>query len=387
MKTSFFSILIPAKGRPKYLAEAIESVLLQDFQDMELVISNNGADKALREVAIKYLGDIRIRYVEQPEVLNMPAHWEKVTQDLVGEYVLVLTDRSLLKAGTLQYLYQQIMQMEKLPDVISWAWDIYYDDLKVLLQYSGKERKPKMLDSDSQLIEIAHGIHQYPYFLPRGLNSCVRNEFIRDIREKYGQAFRPLSPDFTFAYLCLLQTKYFAYIDASLFVSQGLKVSNGGNSSTGDMTPYMKSLGLENPFKHVPHKLLLVQNALHEDFLAMASLCGRKDILRLWSKSNYYVECFAEIDEKREAGLLPTSIVDKMEQDITNALTSEPLEIREEVSQTRTLTKRICIRVVGTIKRLLGSRLENIRRFVLLRKRGGVVCQTALEAAGFEARK
>ena len=88
------------------MAEAIESVLLQNFQDIELVVSNNGADAALRDVAEKYRSNAGVRYVEQPEVLNMPTHWEKVTQELVGEYILILTDRSVLKAGALHYLHR-----------------------------------------------------------------------------------------------------------------------------------------------------------------------------------------------------------------------------------------------------------------------------------------
>lgn len=387
MKSPFFSIFLPAKGRLEYLAEAIESVLLQDFQDIELVVSNNGADAALRDVAEKYRSNAKVRYVEQPEVLNMPTHWEKVTQELVGEYILILTDRSVLKAGALHYLHRQITKEDERPNVISWPWDLYYDHLKILLPYPATEKKMHSLSSDSQLMNTANGIYQFPYALPRGLNSCVRNDFINHMRVKHGAIFRPLTPDFSFGYLCLLNTSKFFYIERPLFVSQGLMVSNGGNSFGGDASPYFNSLNLKNPFQHVPLKLPLVQNGIHEDFLAMASLCGRDDLLKVWNRKNYYLECFAEIDAKRETGILRNDWIDEIERALVQTLMKESKEIQQGVKHTRTTIKKIRTRIIGLIKKTLGARLETIRRYVLLGKRGGITCQTALEAAGFDALK
>ena len=45
----FFSIVIPTKNRPEYLRESIQSVLLQDFTDYELIVSDNFNDKTLIE--------------------------------------------------------------------------------------------------------------------------------------------------------------------------------------------------------------------------------------------------------------------------------------------------------------------------------------------------
>lgn len=387
MRSPFFSVFIPAKGRPRYLNDAIESVLRQEFQDMEVVISNNGADSALKEVVQRYLGDNRVRYIEQPAVLPMHVHWEKVTRDLLGEYVMVLTDRSLMKAGAIRYLYEQIIGAERRPDVISWPWDIYYDHLNILLRYAIEDRKPRELDSKAQLLKIAHGSSEYPYWLPRGLNACVRNEFAGLMRNRHGQIFRTINPDYTFGYLCLQHTTKFTYIDCSLVVSQGLKVSNGGVSYTGDASPYFNSLMLEDAFKYAPIKLPLVQNGIHEDFLAIATLCGRADLLQQWSRSNYYMECLDEINAKREAGILDAETLEKMEREVTSALSKESQEVQKAVTKTRTQRKKLRTKVIRLIKRLLGQKMESVRRFVLLRKKGAIVCKSALEAAGFGGAK
>lgn len=382
-KKPFFSIFIPAKGRPEYLGDAIDSVLLQGFSDFELIISNNGSDKTLRSIALKYVDNFCVRYVEQPEVLDMPTHWEKVSKELIGEYVLVLTDRSVMKIGALKYLYDLITDSKEIIEVITWPWDIYYDHVQVLSPYKSNNMHPMVVNATSQMKKISQNISDYHYSLPRGLNSCVRNSLIKEMRYKYGQAFMPISPDFSFGFLCLLNVKYFTYTDKSLFVSQGLNVSNGGNSFSGDASPYFKSLGKNYSLSRVPLKLPLVQNSIHQDFLEMTSICDRNDIKNLWNRKNYFIECLAEIDSKRVAGLLDNKIVNAMEKEALRCLYNESKEIYDEIIIKRTLKSIIYTTIISIIRKIIGSNIEKIRRFILIYTKRGINCPTALQAAGF----
>lgn len=383
----FFSIFIPAKGRPLYLDQAIQSVLLQEFENIELVISNNGADILLREVAERYLYDIRIKYIEQPDVLNMPMHWETVSQSLIGDYVLVLTDRSVLKQGALRSLHSHIVKKIEFPDVVSWPWDIYYDHLKVLQPYNLSDNTIHEVNSNKQLIDTAKGLSDYPYSLPRGLNSCVKNSFISEMRLKYGSVFKTLNPDFTFGYLCLLNSDAFDYIGWPLFISQGLKVSNGGNSFGGDASPYFNSLDIKDFFKHVPIKVPMVTNSIHEDFLAMASMCGRNDLIELWNRENYYLECLAEVDAKKTSGILDVSKIKFIESAVLQALSTESSMVKIAVKQKRTNWHELKIKILGFIKKILKNQIDIIRCFVLIKRQNGINYTTVLEAAGYTKQK
>ena len=61
------SVIIPAYGVAKYIAEAIDSVLAQSFQQFEIVVVNDGSpDTASMDIAMApYLADSRIRYISQ----------------------------------------------------------------------------------------------------------------------------------------------------------------------------------------------------------------------------------------------------------------------------------------------------------------------------------
>ena len=59
MAKPFFSIVIPTKNRPELLRDAIRSVLLQNFDDYELIVSDNFNDERTK----KLLMNLRITII------------------------------------------------------------------------------------------------------------------------------------------------------------------------------------------------------------------------------------------------------------------------------------------------------------------------------------
>ncbi len=114
------SILIPTYNRSVMLKDCIESVLKQDYPDLEVVVSDNASVDDTPEMMKQYAGDKRVRYYRNEKNLGVIPNWKKLLYDYAtGEYGKLLCDddyledREHLKKGV------ELMLREKLDIVIS----------------------------------------------------------------------------------------------------------------------------------------------------------------------------------------------------------------------------------------------------------------------------
>jgi glycosyltransferase involved in cell wall biosynthesis len=85
------SVVLPTHNRPTWLRIALEGVLEGDFQDFEVIVSNNGRPADTRELRAR-VGDERIHWVEQPGSLGARENFLAALTRARGRYVAVLHD-------------------------------------------------------------------------------------------------------------------------------------------------------------------------------------------------------------------------------------------------------------------------------------------------------
>ncbi len=91
MKTPKVSVLVPTYNYARFLPEAIESVLAQDFSDYELLIADDASTDNTREVVTALVArDPRVRCVIHPRNVGMVNNWNYCLQEARGEYVKFL---------------------------------------------------------------------------------------------------------------------------------------------------------------------------------------------------------------------------------------------------------------------------------------------------------
>jgi hypothetical protein len=379
-----FSILLPAKGRPDLVRDALISILEQDFDDYEVIVSNNGADPNVKAEIEDLCASSKVIYVEFKDVLPMPEHWEKISLLASGSYLTVLTDRSVLKQNALKTLSDIHEKGGDDAKVVSWCWDLYYSELNLLMPLRGLTSEVMVLESTETIINsISVNAGKYPTALPRGLNSSVSMDIVKKLREKAESAFTTINPDFSFAYHCLMEQKRHTYINSALMISQGLKVSNGGNAYLTDSSKYVATLGLKNPISYSPIKALFVENVIAEDFFSACHLYNRQDILQKYDASNLYLKCWYELHEKKAAKILDNDRLYHLENAIVDALKKESPEIQAKVTEVMNSNSALStsLTLKRALKRLIGAKLE-ILRPILLRVRGAKSTKSILHASG-----
>jgi len=91
MSSPSISILLPTYNYARFLPEAIESVLAQDWTDYELLISDDRSTDGSAAIIAAYAArDPRIRFQLQPVNLGMVANWNWCLRQARGEYVKFL---------------------------------------------------------------------------------------------------------------------------------------------------------------------------------------------------------------------------------------------------------------------------------------------------------
>src|SRR5215470_9259999 len=95
------SVCIPTYNTARYLPEAIESALRQEFADYELVICDNASTDETAELCGPFQ-DKGIRYVRFEETVGQAANWNRCLNMAKGEYVVLLHADDLLRPAFLE---------------------------------------------------------------------------------------------------------------------------------------------------------------------------------------------------------------------------------------------------------------------------------------------
>lgn len=104
MPTPKVSVLVPVFNGEAFLAEALDSVLAQDFTDCEILISDDGSTDGTGAIIATYAAqDPRIRWWRNPRNLGQAANLNHCLREARGEFVkFVFADDKLLASSALR---------------------------------------------------------------------------------------------------------------------------------------------------------------------------------------------------------------------------------------------------------------------------------------------
>ena len=105
---------IPAYRRPRYIVEAIESVLAQTVDAWTLTISEDGGgSEAVRDAVRPYLNDPRVTYRATPARVGQSANWNSLIGSGTAPYVALLHDDDRWQP---EFLAQRVTFLDEHPE-------------------------------------------------------------------------------------------------------------------------------------------------------------------------------------------------------------------------------------------------------------------------------
>ena len=133
MNTPLVSVLIPCYNAERYIGETLESVLSQTWQNIEIIIVDDGSSDASCEVVRSYK-DKRVILVEQSN-RGAAAARNRAFQTSRGDYIQFLDADDILGFAKIDVQLRRLQQQEGC--VASAEWGRFYNGTSRNTIYSG----------------------------------------------------------------------------------------------------------------------------------------------------------------------------------------------------------------------------------------------------------
>lgn len=111
-----FSVLLPTRNRLHFLRFALETVRRQDFDDWEVIVSDNDSQDDIAGY-VASCADPRIRYQRTERFLPVTENWNYALSGSRGDYVIMLGDDDGLMPGYFRAMTELITQFDR-PELI-----------------------------------------------------------------------------------------------------------------------------------------------------------------------------------------------------------------------------------------------------------------------------
>lgn len=219
--TPKYSIVIPTRNREKYLRFAVEGVLSDQRDDVELIISNNHSVDDT-ETYLATISDPRVKIVRPTAEISMSSHYEFALSQAKGEWVTIIGDDDSvmpylfdrLDALVAQYPQTSIISSERAYYFWDGCQDLYGD--LVVVYRSGPRQEMRSTKRD--LLAALAGVRSC-FDLPQIYTSCiVKRSLVERIRSKSdGRFYHSIIPDMYSAVALSLAEDFYLRVEEPLF--------------------------------------------------------------------------------------------------------------------------------------------------------------------------
>ena len=128
-KSPKVSIVMPCYNHAEYVAEAIQSVLNQTYNDLEFLIVDNGSDDDSYEI-ISNFNDPRIKFFRL-EKNDIPKAYDIMLSNAVGEYIAMMFSDDIWYAEKLESQMEALTKNKDVLVSVTWA-DVMSDGLNII---------------------------------------------------------------------------------------------------------------------------------------------------------------------------------------------------------------------------------------------------------------
>ncbi len=150
------SIGMPVYNGDRYLCLALDSILAQDYQNFELIISDNNSMDSTSKICEQYTAkDSRIRYFRNPENMGSTQNFNRVFEQSHGEYFMWAAHDDLWDKT---YLRKAVNKLKETPNAVLCCCDVVFidDQGSVIPEWTANPKKQNMETLGMNVVQRSH---------------------------------------------------------------------------------------------------------------------------------------------------------------------------------------------------------------------------------------
>ena len=226
MNSPKLTVIIPTRERADTLFHTLRTVLEQEYENLEIIVSDNASIDNTRQVVSQFT-DVRLRYINTGNRIGMSENWEFALSHVTGDFVMFLGDDD----GLLPNSCADVASILKFTNAKALIWNkpnyswpsISISPNQITLQCSYDLCK---LDGHVILKGIASGRTSYGR-LPVLYAGFVSMISINNIKARTGNFFHSITPDVYSGIVLAEELKSYLYSFRPFSINAGSRHSNG----------------------------------------------------------------------------------------------------------------------------------------------------------------
>jgi len=158
------TVILPTIGRPQYIKKALNSILKQDYTDLEILISDN-ASGYTRDELIGDCHDSRIKYIQHDRRLESSFHMNLCINLASSEYLMILSDDDILSFSYISNMVEMFSNSKNMTVALGMQVKLSeYDDELPLFSQVNKNIEIKGLEFFKNQFQDKGKYQIYTYF-------------------------------------------------------------------------------------------------------------------------------------------------------------------------------------------------------------------------------
>jgi glycosyltransferase involved in cell wall biosynthesis len=232
MKQNKFTIIIPTRERADTLYWCLKTLVEQNYENLEILVSDNFSQDNTREVVDSF-DDKRIRYINTGKSLDMSGNWEFALNHVtdLDSYIGFVGDDDSYLPHTINTLNNLLNAYEV--DGITWAsasfnWlNTKTDSFDPVFHIPVASNTLEVRDAKrwyKKLCQLNISVHQVMYVYGLGI---AKFSLFKEVQQYYGGVFfRSAMPDMLACCLLTKNAKNYLYVDSVLSAWGSSKKAN-----------------------------------------------------------------------------------------------------------------------------------------------------------------